>query len=100
MTPDRLARRDAVARDDLLVAALLLRVEQIPTHRERRPPGTNRPSPHLHRRRRRPVGADAHVLHHTVAIRTAEARPLRRAEVARRRRRRFTGLLAVLDRRA
>ena len=78
MAPHRLAGRDAVARDDLLVAALLLRVEQIAANRERRPAGADRPPPHLHRRRRGPIGVDANAVNDAVAIRSAESRPLGR----------------------
>ena len=81
VTPHRLARRDAITRDDLLVAALLLRVEQIAANRERRPAGPNRSPPHLRRWSRRPVGVDANAANDAVAIRSAESRPLRRSSL-------------------
>ena len=42
---DRLARRHPVARHHLFVAALLLRLEQVAAHRERRPARSDRPAP-------------------------------------------------------
>ena len=46
--------------DDLVVAALLLRVDLIAADRERRPARPHRPAPQRHRRRLHPVGFDAH----------------------------------------
>jgi hypothetical protein len=87
MAPDGLARADAIARDDFVLAALFLCVEQIAADRERRPPGTHLTPPHLHGRRRRPVGGDRHRMDDAVAIRSAKSRPFRRLVLDHRRRR-------------
>ena len=74
--PHRLAGGQAVAGDDLVVAALLLGVEEIAADREGRPARPDRPAPHLDRRRLRPVGLDPHAANDAVALRPAKARPL------------------------
>ena len=47
MPPHRLAGAHPVAGDDLVAAALLLRVEEVAVHGERRPARADRPAPHL-----------------------------------------------------
>ena len=59
MPPHRLPGGEPVAGDLLLVAALLLGVDEIAAHREGRPAGSDRPAPHLDRRGRGPVGRDS-----------------------------------------
>ena len=68
MLPHRLSGADAVRGHDLLLAALLLRVEDVAVDRKRRPARTDRPAPQLFRRRRRPVGGNAHAAHDAVAM--------------------------------
>ena len=77
MPPHRLACGHPVTGDDLVAAALLLRVEEVAVHGERRPAGSDRATPQLHRRRLRPVGRELHAANHAVALRPAEARPFR-----------------------
>ena len=79
MPPHRLAGRDLVAGDDLVVSALFLRVEEIAVDGERRPARPDRPAPHLDRRRCRPVGVDPHAANDAVALGSAKAGPLRGA---------------------
>ena len=76
MPPHRLAGGHAVARDDLVFAALLLGVDQIAANRERRPARPHRTPPELDRGTRLPIRLDAHAADDTVATRTTEARPL------------------------
>ena len=76
MSPHRLAGGHPVAGDDLVVAALLLGVEQVAAHRERRPAWSDRPAPHLDRRRLRPVGLDPHAANDAVAVGSAKAGPV------------------------
>src|SRR6185295_9897903 len=73
--PDRLAGRDVVAGDDLVVTTLLLRVEKITTDGEGRPARSDRPAPECDRRRLRPVRFDAHPADDAVAPGPAKARP-------------------------
>ena len=54
VSPHRLAGAHRVAGDDLVVAALLLGVEEIAVHREGRPARPDRPAPQLDRRRLAP----------------------------------------------
>jgi hypothetical protein len=61
MRPHGLARTRVVAGDDLVVAALLLRVDAAAGDRERRPAWSDRPPPHFHWRRSRPVSLDPRV---------------------------------------
>ena len=65
-----------VGGDDLVFAALLLRVEKVALHREGRDARPDRPAPQLDRRRRCPVGLDANAADDTVAPRPAKAGPL------------------------
>src|SRR5262249_58607093 len=75
VAPQRLAGRQLVARDDLVVAALLLRVDGMAADRERRPAGADLAPPELRRRRLRPVGLNLHAGNDAVAMRSAEAGP-------------------------
>ena len=75
MSPHQLAGGQAVAGDDLVVAALLLRVDEGAADGEGRPAGADLPPPHLDRRRLRPVGLDPHAADDVVAIGSAKARP-------------------------
>ena len=75
VSPHRLAGGHVVAGDDLVFAALLLRVEEVAVDRERRPARSDRPAPQLDRRRLRPVGLDPHAANDAVAIRSAKAGP-------------------------
>ena len=74
--PHRLAGRQVVAGDDLVVAALLLGVEEVAADREGRPARSDRPAPHLDRRRCRPVGLDPHAGDDAVAMGSAKAGPV------------------------
>ena len=65
-----------VTGDDLVFAALLLRVEQIAADRERRPARSDRPAPELDRRRCGPVSLDPHAANDAVAFGSAKAWPL------------------------
>ena len=76
MSPHRLARAHLVTGDDLVVATLLLGVEEIAAHREGRPARSDRPAPDLDRRRLRPVGLDPHAANDAVAPGPAKAWPL------------------------
>ena len=76
VSPHRLARAHAVAGDDLVVAALLLRVEQSPLTAKDDQPGPIGRRHICDRRRRRPVGLDPHAADDAVAIGSAKARPL------------------------
>ena len=76
MLPHRRAGADAIRGDDLVLAALLLRVEHVAVDGKRRPARTDRPAPQFLRRRRRPIGGDAHAANDAVAIAAAEARPV------------------------
>src|SRR5262245_6122183 len=71
MAPDEFAGRQLVARDVLVVTALLLRVDEIAADRKRRPAGTDRLAPDFHRRRFRPIGFDLHAANDAVALWTA-----------------------------
>src|SRR5690606_6811727 len=73
--PHRLAGRDVVARDNLVVAALLLRVESAAADRERRPAGTDPATPELRWRRDVPPRVDADAADDAVSGRSAEAGP-------------------------
>src|SRR5262249_31384959 len=64
-----------VAGDDLVVAALLLRVEDVAPDRERRPARPDRPAPQLGRPRPRPVGRDPDAANDAVAAGAAKAEP-------------------------
>jgi hypothetical protein len=75
MTPHRLPGGQSVAGDDLFLATLLLRVEEIAGDRERRPARSDRPPPHLDERSRRPVGLDAQAVNDAVAFGAAKATP-------------------------
>src|SRR6185295_7858889 len=75
MHPHRRAGGEVVARDDLVVAALLLRVDEVAVDRERRPSGADLPPPQFNRRRLPPVAFDLQAPDDAVAIRAAEARP-------------------------
>ncbi len=74
--PHRLAGGQVVAGDDLVLAALLLGVDEVAADRERRPARPDRPAPQLDRRRGRPVGRDPHAAHGAVAPRPEEAGPI------------------------
>ena len=74
--PDRLAGVEPVAGDHLVLAALLLRVDELALDREGRPAGADRAAPQLDRRRCRPVGLDPHAADDAVAIGSAEAGPV------------------------
>ena len=76
VSPHRLAGGHLVAGDDLVVAALLLRVEEVAVDREGRPARSDRPAPELDRRRCRPVGLDPHAADDAVAIGSAKAGPV------------------------
>ena len=65
-----------VTGDDLVVAALLLGVEQVAADREGRPARSDRPAPQLDRRRRRPVGLDPRAADDAVAPGSAKAGPV------------------------
>ena len=65
--PHRLAGGQVVAGDDLVVTALLLRVEEVAADREGRPARSDRPAPQLDRRRLRPIGLDPHAANDAVA---------------------------------
>src|SRR5205823_2038270 len=76
--PDFVAGVGRVADDDLLLAALLLRVQAVADHRERRPPRPDEVPPNFSRRVLLPVGGEAHARQPTVALRPAEAWPVPR----------------------
>ena len=76
VSPHRLAGGHVVAGDDLVVAALLLGVEEVAADREGRPARSDRPAPQLDRRRRGPVGLDPHAANDAVAIGSAKAGPV------------------------
>src|SRR5262249_18406174 len=78
MLPDGLAGADAVAGNDLVLAALLLRVKTIALDREGRPAGPDRATPELGRRRLRPVGLDPYAMDHAVTCGPTKTRPLSR----------------------
>src|SRR5689334_9577782 len=73
--PHRLTGGQAVAGDDLVGAALLLRVHEAAADREGRPPRSDRPAPQRDRRRCGPVGLDTHTGDDVVAMRSAKAGP-------------------------
>ena len=75
--PDRLTRRQQIARDHLPIAPLLLGEDLLPPDRERAHPRTDGPAPQLFRRRRLPIGRDSYAPYHAVAVAAAEPRPLR-----------------------
>ena len=77
--PHRLAGGDAVAGDDLVVAALLLGVEEIAADREGRPARPDRAAPQRDGRRRRPVGRDPRAANDAVAMGSRGSRASRRA---------------------
>ena len=64
--PHRLAGGQVVAGDDLVVTALLLRVDEVAADREGRPARSDRPTPQLDGRRCRPVGVDPHAANDAV----------------------------------
>ncbi len=76
--PQLLAGRGAVADHHLLRAALLLGVQPIAHHRQRRPARPDALPPHEPGRLAVPVGADAHSGTPTVATGAAEAGPVAR----------------------
>ena len=76
VSPHRLAGGHVVAGDDLVVAALLLGVEEVAADREGRPARSDRPAPQLDRRRRGPVGLDPHAANDAVALGSAKAGPV------------------------
>ena len=75
MCPDRLAGRRVVTGDDLIVAALLLGIEQVLADREGRPGRSDRPAPQLAGRRGGPVRVDANATDDAVALGAAKAGP-------------------------
>src|SRR5882724_5333299 len=77
MSPHRLAGRHLVAGDDLVLTALLLGVEKVSAHRERRPARSDRPAPQLDRWRRSPVRPDSHAANDAVALGSAKTGPVR-----------------------
>ena len=76
MPPHRLAGVEPVAGDQLFLAALLLRVDELALDREGRPGGADRAAPQRDRRGSRPVGRDPHAADDAVAGGSAEARPV------------------------
>src|SRR3989442_4291035 len=73
VSPHRLAGGQVVAGDDLVVTALLLRVEEVAADREGRPAWSDRSAPQLDRRRPGPVGLDPHAANDAVPIGSAKA---------------------------
>lgn len=96
VSPHRLAGGRVVAGDDLVLTALLLRVEAVAANREGRPARPDGAAPQLDRRRRRPVGGDPHAADDAVAPGPSKAGPvgsgLRRRRSRRERRRLVAGL--------
>src|SRR5688572_16211852 len=76
MSPHQFTAGELVAGNHLLVATLLLGIEEIPTHREGRPTGPDGPPPQCDRRLPGPVGLNAHAANDAVAFRPAKARPV------------------------
>src|SRR5439155_12569875 len=76
MFPDWFARAQFVTGDNLVVPALLLGVEKLAADREGRPSRTDRPAPHLHRRRHGPISPDPHAVNDAVAAASAKAGPI------------------------
>src|SRR5262249_45083421 len=68
VSPHRLARVQVVARDDLVIASLLLSVKEVAIDSEGRPARPDGPAPQLDGRRLRPVGLDPHTANGAVAI--------------------------------
>src|SRR5262249_4589933 len=75
VSPHRLAGGQVVAGDDLVLAALLLGVEEVAADREGRPAWSDGAAPQRDRRRLRPVGLDPHAANDAVADGSAESRP-------------------------
>ena len=77
VAPDRLAGRQQIARDHLLVAPLLLGEDLRPSDREGADPRADGPMPQLYRRRRVPVGRDSSAVYDAVTVSATEPRPVR-----------------------
>ena len=75
VSPHGLAGLQVVGGHDLVLPALLLREEAIAANREGRPARSDRPAPHLHGRRLRPVGLDPHTANDAVTFGSAKAGP-------------------------
>ena len=67
MPPHRRSRAHTVSRDELIVTALLLRVENVAADRERGPSRPDRTAPEFLRRGRHPVGFDLQAANHAIS---------------------------------
>ena len=76
MSPHRRAGGQVVARHHLVVAALLLGIDQVAVDREGRPARPDRPAPQFDGLRPGPISFDPHAANDAVALRSTKAGPV------------------------